>query len=305
MSISSRPYETESDYEAMRRLTADIIARNGLPSYASAGDLDWWRYSDDDPTEDVRGTSLWLTEDGTLVAFAWPTADQVDIFVHPDHPSLYGDALDWAEDHHRRKPSEGSRPPLKAWSFTADTTRIPLLQARDYQRMDKCMVYYVHDLATPPPGLNLPTGYSVTHVQAAEDVAQRVAVQRSAFQSEFMTVDKQRAVMAAPSYRAELDIAIRAPDGRFAAFALIWLDEGNRLGVFEPVGVAADQQRLGLGRAIMLAGLQRLHALGAHRAVVQTGMRNEAARALYEATGFTELDRCYAWTRADFEQPAD
>lgn len=297
MTIINRTFATESDYSAMRRLATEIIAKAGLPAYATIGDLDWWRQADSDPAAAILGVRLWLDDAGNALGFAWPAADQVDILIHPDYPTLVDAALAWAEDHHRQTAPEGSEVPLRAWSFSGDTARIRALETRDYHRTDGCLVYYAQTLLANPPAPSLPTGYSITHVQSIADVTDRAAVQRAAFGSEFMTIEKQRAVMAAATYRPELDIAIRAPDGRFAAFALVWLDEANHLGVFEPVGVAADQQRLGLGRAVMLAGLGRLQALGAHRAVVQTGVQNEAARALYEAVGFMELDRCYAWVR--------
>jgi ribosomal protein S18 acetylase RimI-like enzyme len=132
-------------------------------------------------------------------------------------------------------------------------------------------------------------------VRGEEDAEARAAVQRAAFESTFMTADRHARVRATPTYRPELDIIVVAPDGSFAAFALIWLDERNRLGVFEPLGVAVSHQRRGLGRAIMVEGMRRLAGLGARVACVETGVEEEPARRLYEATGFIELDRNHAW----------
>jgi ribosomal protein S18 acetylase RimI-like enzyme len=142
----------------------------------------------------------------------------------------------------------------------------------------------------------LPTGYAFDHVRGEVDIARRAAVQRAAFESEFMTEAKARAVQASPTYRPELDLVIVAPDGDFAAFAQIWLDETNGVGVFEPLGVSAAHRRRGLGRAIMDEGARRLGELGARTAVVQTGFENSPALAMYQAAGFAELDRDYAWT---------
>jgi len=59
------------------------------------------------------------------------------------------------------------------------------------------------------------------------------------------------------------------------------------------VGVRADQQRRGLGRAICLYALERLRDRGAETALV--GSRGDdgypAPRALYESIGFRELWR--------------
>jgi predicted N-acetyltransferase YhbS len=295
MTVTDRPFRSDADYAAMQQLAGEIIGRAGLPAYFTAGDMDWWRGTDSDPAAALGDVQLWWTEDGRLVAFAWPADDQVDILIHPEHPGLFDRALAWAETHYCRTKPEGSEVPLRAWAYRNDKLRTDLLTARGYQRTDGCMVNYGQPLLWAAPAPALPPGYNVTTVQSVADIADRAAVQRAAFESEFMTVEKQRAVMATPTYRPELDLVIRAPDGRFAAFALIWLDAANHLGVFEPVGVAVEHQRRGLGRAIMMAGLRLLHQFGAHRAVVQTGLLNEPARALYESVGFVELDRCYAW----------
>jgi ribosomal protein S18 acetylase RimI-like enzyme len=111
-----------------------------------------------------------------------------------------------------------------------------------------------------------------------------------------MTAERHARVRNSPTYRPELDFVVIAPDGEFAAFALVWLDEANRLGVFEPLGVAAAYQRRGLGRAIMAEGLRRLAEAGACAACVETGIGHDPARRLYEAAGFTLLDVNHAWT---------
>lgn len=296
MTTISRNYQDETDYEAMRRLAIEIVQTSGLPSYATIGDMDWWRCADSDPSASVDNVRLWLDDTGCVLAFAWPSGDQVDILVHPSSPYLHDAALAWAEFYYRLNAPEGSAEPLRAWGFTGDAARNAALEARGYRKTDSGLVYYVQALMQPLAPPTLPAGYTAGCVLTEEDIHARVAVQRAAFQSEFMTVEKQLTVMGAPTYRSELDVVVLAPDRTFAAFALVWYDEANRLGVFEPVGVSAAHQRLGLGRAVMQEGLRRLQAVGAHRAVVQTGPQNEAACRLYEAAGFIEIDRCYAWT---------
>ena len=110
---------------------------------------------------------------------------------------------------------------------------------------------YGQPVPDPAPQPPLPDGYTIRAVRGVAEVEQRVAVQRAAFESTWMTAERHDRVRNSPTYRPELDIVVVAPDGEFAAFALLWFDEANRLGVFEPLGVAPAYQRLGLGRAIM------------------------------------------------------
>lgn len=294
MSFHDRPYRSESDYDQMRWLLVDILERTGPPIYATVGNLDWWRCADDD-LDAVYRCRLWF-EGEQLLAFTWPSVDQVDIVVHPDHPALHEATLTWAEADHHRRALEGSFVPLRAWGFGADEARNNALTALGFRRTGEASVYYAQPITTMPPATTrLPPGYIIRHVRGEEDAEARAAVQRAAFESTFMTAERHARVRGAPTYRPELDIVVVAPDGSFAAFALIWLDESNRLGVFEPLGVAVSQQRRGLGRAIMVEGLRRLAELGVDVACVETGVGEEPARRLYEATGFTELDRNYAW----------
>ena len=288
MAIDTHPYSGDADYAAMRRLLVENLALCGPPVYATLGNIDWWRVADDDPRS-VFGVQLWC--DGPpCVAFAWPTEDQVDIVVHPDYPALHEAALAWAETHFRAADETAA---FRAWAFSGDAVRIAALSARGYRRTETGLVAFGRATAGAAPP-SLPPGYTLRHVRGAEESEARAAVQRAAFQSEWMTAARHARVLASPTYRPELDLVVVAPDGQLAGFALLWLDEANRLGVFEPLGVAVAYQRRGLGRALMLEGLRRLRHLGATYAVVETGLTYEA-RGLYEATGFAVLDVNYAW----------
>ena len=48
MAVTSRPLEGEEDYEALRRFVVEIQPRVGTRVYATVGDLDWWRWTDED-----------------------------------------------------------------------------------------------------------------------------------------------------------------------------------------------------------------------------------------------------------------
>lgn len=291
--IHHRRYAGDEDYAHMRRLLMDVLGHVGLPVYATIGDIDWWRASDTDlPLEIIQ---LWF-DDERLVAFAWPVDDQVDCVVHPEYPAVHDETVAWSETEYRQRLGERPEKPLRAWSYTVDTARAAALMARGYQRTDDYMVFFAQPVvaADPPP---LPAGYAFDHVRGEVDVARRVAVHRNAFAPSRMTADKMHTVMASPTYRPELDLVIVAPDESYAAFTLIWLDEANRVGAYEPVGVASEHRRRGLGHAIMREGIRRLSLYGAHTVCVQTSADNTTARAMYEKAGFVELDRMYAWTR--------
>jgi predicted N-acetyltransferase YhbS len=146
---------------------------------------------------------------------------------------------------------------------------------------------------------SVPEGFRLTTMMDYADFASRSAAHRSAFTPSRFTDEVYETVRREAPWRAELDCVAIDADGEVAAYALAWLDERNRVGELEPVGVRADRQRRGLGRAVCLYALHRLREHGAETAIV--GSRGDdtypAPRLLYEAIGFRELWRDLVYAR--------
>jgi GNAT superfamily N-acetyltransferase len=98
--------------------------------------------------------------------------------------------------------------------------------------------------------------------------ARRVAVHRAVWHPSRVTEASYRNVMTAWPYRGRLDWVVEAPDGRFAAQCLVWLDEHNAVGELEPVGTLPEFRRRGLARTVCLAALHAARDAGARKAVV-------------------------------------
>ena len=295
MNIIARPYHDEKDYFRIRTLLQDIYAIGGPPIYCSIGDLDWWRFKDEDPDAAIATARLWEKSDGKLVGVAWPEESEVNLFVHPHHRYLEDEMLAWADEWRIEKARvESGCLELSADSFDTDEPRNAVLRHRGYERTDSYSHYRMRSLDEPIPELSLPAGYSIRHVRGEEDLHQRVTVHRDAFAPYTnVTPDKYRAIMNAPTYRSELDLVVEAPDGSFASFCIVWYDERNIFGVFEPVGCHPQHRRRGLTRALMAEELRRLKRLGATFASVGSEDDNAASNSLYESLGFWTLDYNY------------
>lgn len=89
-----------------------------------------------------------------------------------------------------------------------------------------------------------------------------------------------------------------APNGTVAACTIVWFDDVNRMGIFEPVACHQDYQRRGLAGAVMVEGLRRLSALGAQVAHVNAWREDSAGAMLYRALGFTVTGRIFAWEKS-------
>lgn len=292
---TARPYAGEADYARMRALLGEICALSGPPTYCSIGDLDWWRFTANE-NDMVTFSRLWFDDQGELIGIGWPTRNQVDMMTHPRHRAIEGEILAWAEQRlHDLTPAGGDPARLRAWGYTTDEARVELLQRRGYTRTDDFMTHFAQSLDHPPPDPRLPPGYALRSMQDVADLEQRVAVHRDAFDPSRMTVEKHRAVMAAPTYRPDLDLVVVAPDGSFAAFCIVWFDAANQLGVFEPVGCHSAHRRKGLAQALLNEGRRRVRALGARTAEVCSWRDDSQGALLYPSAGFRALDRNYAW----------
>jgi ribosomal protein S18 acetylase RimI-like enzyme len=150
-------------------------------------------------------------------------------------------------------------------------------------RHGSVMHFLARDLPTPPEMPSLPEGFRCRTVEPG-DLAERVAIHRDVWAPSRVTEASFANVQASWPYRASLDCVVEAPDGRFAAYALMWPDDENRVGELEPVGVREEFRRRGLGAAVCTFALRRWHEEGGRQAIVYC-VTDEAC-GLYESLGF-------------------
>lgn len=299
MDYTARDYRDETDYRLMRQLLIDSWASAGPLTYASPGDLDWWRALDEDDRT-LRQARLWFDAAGALAGFVWPGDKQVDILVHPAQRAADDLMLEWIEARRRNAARESATDEsvaVRVWSFADDTPRLAALRRRAYTQTPEHFFFRYRELTTALAVAPLPPGYTVRHFAGESEIEERVNAHRDAFDPSRMTVAKHRKAMAAPTYRQDLDLVAVTPDGEIAAYCIVWYDEINRIGEFEPVGCRAAHQRRGLARAVISEGLRRLDALGARAATVWSWWEDEGPNQLYESLGFLPLGRVDAWEK--------
>ncbi|GAA3431247.1 GNAT family N-acetyltransferase [Kutzneria kofuensis] len=107
------------------------------------------------------------------------------------------------------------------------------------------------------------------------------------------TAESYDGVRQTAAYRGDLHVLVEAPDGTMASSTIMWLDEVNKTVEFEPVGTHPGYRRLGLGRAMLLHGMQLAREAGANHATVAClgAPAHVRARELYYGVGFRELSR--------------
>ena len=132
---------------------------------------------------------------------------------------------------------------------------------------------------TPPPG------FLIRPVAGDHEAPLLAEVHNSAFHPKW-TAARYLDVIRCDGFDAGRELVMVAPDGRFAAFAVVWFDPVSRVGLFEPVGCHPDFRRRGLTKALLYAGCARMRAAGMAMATVGYGVSNAAAVGLYKSAGF-------------------
>jgi GNAT superfamily N-acetyltransferase len=263
---SARDYTGPDDLRAMQGLTQACWTRD---VHLHIGDHAWQRYPRaaraDCPTR------LWF--EGSDVV-AWATfEDGFKALAHPAHARLYDEILDWAES--------VSAEPVETAVYERETAMIAALARRGFVE-DAAAPFGLHTFRTLDdiPAPDLPADFAAVSMVEIGDVARKVAGHRASW-SRFavydpadpplvsgMTVERYSDLMETWPYRPELDFGVEAPDGRIVASCTAWLDDVNRVGLFEPVGVDPEFRRRGLSRAMCFAALHALKAAGATLATV-------------------------------------
>jgi len=204
------------------------------------------------------------------------------------------------------------RPMWFAYAFSDQSGVIDVLEAAGFESQAAAarpwsMVLMRHDPAALAVPSALPAGFTLRPLRALSETAVYTALHRAVFNSDSMTEEWRRTVLEHPSYDAELDLVITAPDGQLAAFCVGWLStagpDGRASGQIEPLGVDSRYRGCGLGRVIADECVRRMYAKRACDVYVETDSHRDAALGLYETVGFA-VQRSIIVFRKDYE-PTD
>ena len=139
---------------------------------------------------------------------------------------------------------------------------------------------------------------AVAAVVTEQDVEDRVAVQRAAFEGSTFTVERWRLMSQSAAYDGGLDLVARADDGTPVAAATAWTAGPGRCALVEPMGTHRDHTGRGHGRRLLAGVAVAAARAGASGVAVYTPGSNTAALAAYRSAGFRGLGVVSAMRRA-------
>lgn len=262
-------------------LVTELLQRQRL-THPTAGlweaaDLQWWYTRDPHPSDE--DAVFWVDGDGAPVVAAvftrWsPERYGCDVLGRTDH----GPA--WAYVRERcaglvRASVEMAIPPGD--EVTArEAQRAGFTQAGESYETDWL------DAADRRGRRRLPDGYAF--VARPEQTGPHPMIARNG-------TEVEARLRQCSLYDPELDLAVRAPDGQIAAYAMFWADRRTGVGLVEPMRVEDEHSGRGVAAALLRAGLDRLAEKGCRRLKVSHDTGNEPARRLYHGAGFSGRTR--------------
>jgi predicted N-acetyltransferase YhbS len=242
-----------------------------------AADLQWWwrrpRASDAVPTP------VWFDDADQPIAAAvlteWPHAWWLDLIRLPGLPVSLDDLVGpaWAQLERR----DGS-PAIEALVLADDVELGAWFEGRGFAATDESWSGW-QAAADRPAVAALPTDYQLVDraVRGVDVAPEHPMVARNG-------PDVEARLRQTTLYDPRLDLAVLAPDGSVAGYALFWRDPVTGVGLVEPVRVEDEHASHGIGYAMISAGLDRLAKAGA--ATLKIGWESERAGRLYTRLGF-------------------
>ncbi|HEX6288096.1 MAG TPA: GNAT family N-acetyltransferase [Herpetosiphonaceae bacterium] len=315
--LTMRPYVGEDDLPHIVDLINACEAVDKMDFGTSIAEK---REELSDPTLDlVRDVSLWADADGALIGYA-----QIGIPLLGDdltgyvwfrvHPAARGCGVEteiftWASARLREVGRQrGVTVVLRTGSISTNVDRIAMLEQHGFRPV-RYFLDMTRPLSEPLPEPEFPAGFTLRHLAGPHEVPAWVDMFNLSFIDHWnhhdLTVEQRMHWLTESHYRAEDDLIAVAADGTFAAFCkcLINPEQNKRTsrheGLISLLGTRRGYRKLGLGRAMLLAGLRRLAADGLDTALLGVDADSPTgATRLYESAGFREYRTSIAFDKA-------
>lgn len=301
--IVHRPLQGKADALRLRQFLIDTYTLIGCEFNweIRRWEGSYWCVSDSDRANPLWGanTEVWETGEGEIVGAAIPDGPgDLALQIHPHYRALEDEILGWAEEHIAITTDSGQHR-LVTWCFDWDAERQQRLSQRGYVLRSEWFWHHRRRAASAPvPDVPVAADYVIRSVcDNDEDAARWVNCSNITFGQSYLPEVHRNFQHDAPSHNYDLHLVAQAPDGSFAAFAGLTVEETNRYAVFEPVGTHPDHRRQGLARALMFEGIRRLQQLGTVDTIYVTNWGTADAAMLYAAVGLEHYATPAAWQK--------
>lgn len=264
-----------------------------------------------------RDARIWEDESGRVVGFGrlWfpqpgEEPDTDAYFLMPVHPEFRNEGLEeemlrWAEGQVRAVAQERGHQGKVRTGMSDGTPEYMAYRKDVLARNGYAPVRYwfkmARDLNEPVPDPALPEGFTLTHTEGAADAVRWIEMFNMSFIDHWNHHEESAEGHAHwlrndPNYVNERDLVAVAPDGTWASFCfcMVYREDneakGRKEGWIDILGTRRGYRKMGLGTAMLIAGMRKLKEAGMDTAVLGVDAENPTgALRLYESVGFKQV----------------
>ncbi|MHA1481728.1 MAG: GNAT family N-acetyltransferase [Candidatus Thorarchaeota archaeon] len=295
MTITVRDFHWDDDFDIVRTFLIETYNQtktfqNWIPSmfentkFGPGGT----EYLD----EEDEYIKIWEDDSKVVAVTIIKPARASTILIHPDYRNLEKTIVLWIEDLKiQTKSATDDKVVVGFLVPESDIVRAEMLEEMGYENQDVAEHNRIRPVDLAVPEYELPEGYRIRHANVVADFLKYKEVQGSVFGSmKNVLMSQLKRYSEAQFYNAELDLVAVAPDGTFAGFVTVRIDNVSRLAEIEPLGIHPDHRRLGLAHALMSEGLKRVEKYKPECMVILGAASTEAATKFYDSLGFSNED---------------
>jgi len=285
---------SDVEFEEMWHLLVESLTITGRPHNWAFAELENWRYAtwDEPPAYFIDRVHLWRNEDGELIGFCNLYHEMTCLQVHPEYRFVESAMLDWAEGHWA---GEEARIETRAYQYDAE--RKELLLQRGYEDLGSGANVHAYDVSKLYPALDLPPGFRIESLAENGDYDGHIATERATFNSDYLDRNWFDGKSSAPSYSFDWDLCVVSPEGQHVAFALVWIDDQNKVAQIDPVGTHPDYRRRGFAKTLLSECFRRLHAVGIGRVYIESAPEPNVSNRLYDSLQPVKRHQANRWVK--------
>lgn len=309
MAIRTQSFSWDKDFERTRTFLADLLKSPNSFGHWVPSRLDNIRFGPcgtDYTDADIEGIRIWETVNNSedvstskIVAIAIPeSALNYYLHTHSEYRFLDEEIVQWIVNKGNQVKQKNQDAKINIFAIGTDEILNEQLSNQGFRNLGLYAYNRTRPLTQPDPEYTLPNGFKIRHVEGIVDYPNVLEVLGSVFpHCKKMTEKRFKLFTSASFYQKDLDLVVVAPDETFAAFCTVRLDPESRIGEFEPVGTHPNYRKLGLGKALLCEGLQRLRKYDPTMVCISGAATTEAANRLYDSIGFTEKVEVLQWQK--------
>ena len=308
LTLRMKEYHWDTDFERCRKFLGDIFPirksyTNWIPSqlenvkYGPGGpeyldeEEDYLKIGELEEGQESTGKVI-------AISFTEPSGECY-LSIHPNQMMYAKEIVSWMMNKVRELKSESTDEIiLKLFVDDDDEELTSCLAKMEFQKGEMYGDKQVRPLDAPIPEYELPEGYTVRNARIIEEWEKYREVEKAVFPHvKDMTFEQLELYSKATFYHPEMDIVAVDPDGVFAAFCTVRMDDESKIAELEPVGTHPDYRKLGLAKAVICEGLKRLEKHNPSAVVIIGAAPSEGARKLYESVGFVNEGTVSFWRK--------